>query len=295
MEVLQRGQFAVGKVVAITAMGVFFRFPGRGRRTAGLLRSGRIRELDNSQRLRLSGLCEINHHVRVQVERWNWEAEFYELAWHCTEVNTTTVHIEPFQPPWATVQTAERSLGADTQIVDVPWRVPTPVSDVEQTDDLGISVSPESYPFQVVVESATVEPLHLTEHGVAKTPTCQVPYKRGRKATIPAMVKPIETQTTAEPTSVPAAPPVPAVPAVPAVSATPVAARAMVAVAAVADAEPVVVAKPQPYEQLLAIQREIELLQRKAQAIRARDLEKTIDSIHHTMRAYGISVKDLCD
>jgi Na+/phosphate symporter len=69
----------------------------------------------------------------------------------------------------------------------------------------------------------------------------------------------------------------------------------MVVVVAVAAAEPVVVAKPQPYEQLLAIQREIELLQRKAQAIRARDLEKTIDSIHHTMRAYGISVKDLCD
>jgi hypothetical protein len=285
MEVLQRGEFAVGKVVAITAMGVFFRFPGRGRRTAGLLRSGRIRELDNSQRLRLSNLCEINHHVRVQVESWNWKAEFYELAWHCTEVNTTTVHIEPFQPPWATVQTAKRSLGADTQIVDVPWRVPTPVSDVEQTDDLGISVSPESYPFQVKVEPATVEPLHLTEHDFAKTSTCQVTYKRGRKAKTPAMVKPIETQTTAEPTSVPA---------VPAVLATPVAARAMVAVVAVAAAEPVVVAKPQPYEQLLAIQREIELLQRKVQAIRARDLEKTIGALRQTMQAYGISVKDLC-
>ncbi len=113
-----------------------------------------------------------------------------------------------------------------------------------------------------------MEPLHLTEHGVAKTPTCQVTYKRGRKAKIPAMVKPIETPTTAEPT------PVPTASAVPAVSATPVAARAMVATAAVAAAEPVVVAKPQPYEQLLVIQREIELLQRKAQAIRTRDLEK---------------------
>ncbi len=100
------------------------------------------------------------------------------------------------------------------------------------------------------------------------------------------MVKPIETPTKAEPTSAPAAS------AVPAVLATPVAARAMVATAAVAAAEPVVVAKPQPYEQLLAIQREIELLQRKAQAIRARDLEKTIDSMRETMRCYGISVKD---
>ena len=216
-------------------MGVFFRFPGRGRRSAGLLRSGRIRELDNSQRLRLSKLCEINHDVRVQVERWNWEAEFYELAWR--EAGNTTIHIEAFQPPWDTAQTVERSLDADT-IVDVPWRVPRPVSDVEQAADLGISVSPEGYPFQVAVELATVEPLQLAAlvHDFAKTPACLVIYKRGRKAKTPSMVEPIATPTKAEPTSVPVVP------------APPVAARAMVAVVAVAASEPVVVAKPQPYE-----------------------------------------------
>ena len=280
MEVLQRGQFVVGKVVAINGIGVFFQFPGRGRRSAGLLRSSRIRELDNSQRLRLSKLCEINHDVRVQVERWNWKADFYELTWR--EASTTTVHIEAFQPPWATAQTADRSLGADT-IIDVPWRVPTPVSDIEQAAEVGISVSPESYPFKVTVDSATVEPLQLAaEHDVAKTPTCLVIYKRGRKAYVPSMVEPIATPTKAAPT------PVPVVPA------PPVAARAMVAVAAVAASEPVVVAKPQPYEQLLAIQREIAVLQRQAQAIRTRDLAKTIDSLRETMRAYGIGAKDLC-
>lgn len=281
MEVLQRGQFVVGKVVAINGIGVFFQFPGRGRRSAGLLRSSRIRELDNSQRLRLSKLCEINHDVRVQVERWNRKADFYELTWR--EASTTTVHIEAFQPPWATAQTAERSL--DPEIIDVPWRVAKPdVLEVEQTADLGISVSPESYPFQVAVELATVEPLQLAAlvHDVAKAPTCMVTYKRGRKAKIPSMLEPIETQTKAAPT------PVPVVPA------PPVAARAMVSVAAVADAEPVVVAKPQPYEQLLAIQREIAVLQRQARAIRTRDLAKTIDSLRETMRAYGIGAKDLC-
>jgi len=281
MEVLKRGQFAVGKVVAITAMGVFFQFPGRGRRSAGLLRSGRIRELDNSQRLRLSNLCDIDRYVRVLVESWNWKAEFYELAWR--EASNTTIHIEAFQPPWATVQKSERSL--DPEIIDVPWRVPTPVSDVEQAAEVGISVSPESYPFQVTVDSATVEPVQLAaEHDVAKTPTCLVTYKRRRKAKTPSMVEPIATPTKAAPT------PVPVVPA------PPVAARAMVAVAAaaaVAAAEPVVVAKPQPYEQLLAIQREIELLRRQAQAIRTRDLDKTIDSLRKTMRAYGIRAKDL--
>ena len=278
MEVLKRGQFAVGKVVAITAMGVFFQFPGRGRRSAGLLRSGRIRELDNSQRLRLSNLCDIDRYVRVLVESWNWKAEFYELAWR--EASNTTIHIEAFQPPWATVQKSERSL--DPEIIDVPWRVPTPVSDVEQAAEVGISVSPESYPFQVAVDSATVEPLQLAaEHDVAKTPTCLVIYKRRRKAYVPSMVEPIATPTKAAPT------PVPVVPA------PPVAARAMVAVAAVAASEPVVVAKPQPYEQLLAIQREIAVLQRQAQAIRTRDLAKTIDSLRETMRAYGIRAKDL--
>ena len=278
MEVLKRGQFAVGKVVAITAMGVFFQFPGRGRRSAGLLRSGRIRELDNSQRLRLSNLCDIDRYVRVLVESWNWKAEFYELAWR--EASNTTIHIEAFQPPWATVQKSERSL--DPEIIDVPWRVPTPVSDVEQAAEVGISVSPESYPFQVAVDSATVEPLQLAaEHDVAKTPTCLVIYKRRRKAYVPSMVEPIATPTKAAPT------PVPVVPA------PPVAARAMVAVAAVAASEPVVVAKPQPYEQLLAIQREIAVLQRQAQAIRTRDLAKTIDSLRETMRAYGIRATDL--
>jgi hypothetical protein len=274
MEVLKRGQFAVGKLVAITAMGVFFQFPGRGRRSAGLLRSGRIRELDNSQRLRLSNLCDINRYLRVQVESWNWKAEFYELAWK--EIVTITVHIEAFQPPWDTAQTVKRLL--DAGIIDVPWRVAKPdVLEVEQTADLGISVSSESDP----VDSAMVEPLQLTEHDVVKKPTCQVTYKRGRKAETPATVKLIETQTKAAPT------PVPVVPA------PPVAARAMVAVAAAA-AEPVVVAKPQPYEQLLAIQREIAVLQRQAQAIRTRDLAKTIDSLRETMRAYGIGAKDLC-
>ena len=222
--------------------------------------------LDKSQRLRLSKLCEINHDVRVQVERWNWEAEFYELAWR--EAGNTTIHIEAFQPPWDTAQTVERSLDADT-IVDVPWRVPRPVSDVEQAADLGISVSPEGYPFQVAVELATVEPLQLAAlvHDFAKTPACLVIYKRGRKAKTPSMVEPIATPTKAEPTSVPVVP------------APPVAARAMVAVVAVAASEPVVVAKPQPYEQLLAIQRDIGLLQQKDQAFRPRDFSKNIDSM----------------
>ena len=97
-------------------------------------------------------------------------------------------------------------------------------------------------------------------------------------------MEPIATPTKTEPTSVPVVP------------APPVAARAMVAVVAVvavAASEPVVVAKPQPYEQLLAIQREIAVLQRQAQAIRTRDLAKTIDSLRETMRAYGIRAKDL--
>ena len=152
-------------------MGVFFRSPGRGRRSAGLLRSGRIRELDNSQRLRLSNLCEIDQDVRVKIERWNWESEFYELAW--TEINTTRVHIEAFQPPWATVQMAERSLDPET-IIDVPWRVPKPnVSDLEQTAEVGISVPPMEIPLQSEDELALVEHLQLPapEHHVAKAST----------------------------------------------------------------------------------------------------------------------------
>ena len=53
----------------------------------------------------------------------------------------------------------------------------------------------------------------------------------------------------------------------------------MAAMAAVAVAELVVVPPPQPYEQLLAIKREIDLLQQKAQAIRTRDFSKNIESM----------------
>ena len=53
----------------------------------------------------------------------------------------------------------------------------------------------------------------------------------------------------------------------------------MAAMAAVAVAELVVVPPPQPYGQLLAIKREIDLLQQKAQAIRTRDFSKNIESM----------------
>ena len=189
----------------------------------------------------MAKLFPIDQDVRVRVEFWNFDAEFYEISW--TEISTSRVHIERFQPPWATVQTAERLLLEAEMIIDVRWRDPKPdVSCCHQTSDGSISMLPEEIPFQVTVELATVEP--------------------------------IETQTQAAPTPVPAV------------------ARAMAAMVAVAAEEPVVIAKPQPYEQLLAIQREIDLLQRKAQAIRTRDFSKNIDSMRQMMKRYGISRLD---